>query len=205
MRTKKKKDEPAASDPAVEQVKTDQADASAKQRFQLSFDLNEDGSPDLSSMRGKTKEKVIQFFSDPRMAEAFGTTPVKPQISIFPPFMVNVVYDALGTVESMAAQKFGKMPPEIANAAFKFSPEEKEMLQAPTIRVLDKYSTGWMIKYQDEIALVGLILTLTAAKIQMATAAMQKLREGSPEVISISAVQPQSQPKTIPEQPGAAS
>lgn len=205
MRTKKPKDKVPAADPSVEQANTTEDSVSAKQRFQLSFDLNEDGSPDLSSMRGKTKEKVVQFFSDPRMAEAFGTSPVKPHVSVFPPFAVNVIYDALGTIEAMAAQKLGKMPPEIANATFKFSVEEKEMLQAPTARVLDKYATGWMIKYQDEFALAGLILTLTAAKIQMATAAMQKLREGSPEVISISAAQPQSQPKTIPEQPGAAS
>lgn len=141
-----------------------------KDRFQISFDLNEDGTPDFSAMRGKTKEKVRQFFTDPKIAAEFGSKPAdtSPQVQIFHPAMISSMYDMLGTLEAIAAQRWGKIPPQIAKQVFTYTETEKEALTGPTIRVMNKYAAEWMIKYQDEIALATLLIALTTAKVNAA-------------------------------------
>jgi hypothetical protein len=139
-----------------------------RERFQLSFDLNPDGSPDLSTMRGKTKEKVQSFFTDPKMAEAFGSRPVTPEVQIFHPAMVASMYAMLGALEAMAVSRIANIPMPICKQVFTYTPAEIEILKEPTVRVLNKYVADWMIKYQDEIALAGLLLSMTVTKVNAA-------------------------------------
>jgi hypothetical protein len=154
-----------------------------KERFQLSFDLNEDGTPDFSAMRGKTKEKVRQFFSDPRIAAEFGASPAPTaEVQIFHPAMISGMYDMLGTLESLAAQRWGKIPEPVARQVFKYTDAEKNALSGPTLRVMNKYAADWMIKYQDEIALATLLVSVTVAKVNAA--------------IMLSKMQTVSQPKS---------
>lgn len=151
-----------------------------RERFQMSFDLNEDGSPDLTPMRERTKERVREFFSDPRMAAAFGVKPVTaagPEVQIFHPMMVAGMYSVLGSVETMVAIRMGHIPEHIARQVFTYSANEVEVLTGPTVRVLNKYAAEWMIKYQDEIALATLLISMTINKVN--TALLMAKAQGS--------------------------
>lgn len=149
-----------------------------KDRFNLSFDLNADGAPDFSSMREKTKERARQFFSDPKMAEAFGVKPVAQATAVvdyFPmapgekyPAVIGSMYNTIGVIESLLAQRFAKIPEPIARRVFTYTDEEKMVLAGPTSRVLNKYMPLWLIKYQDEIALANLLISITVAKVNAA-------------------------------------
>lgn len=145
-------------------------DDKRKERFQLSFDLNADGLPDLSTMREGTKKKVQDFFADPRMAQAFGSRPAGPAVEVFHPAIISGMYDILGAVEVMAFGKMLKIPEPVAKQVFTYSPAEKDALGPPTIRVLNKYVPDWMLKYQDEFALFSLLTALTISKINAARA-----------------------------------
>jgi hypothetical protein len=148
---------------------TKPAETRAKERFQLSFDLNEDGTPDLAAMRQSTKERVQAFFSDPAMAKVFGAkAPAQPEVQIFHPSMVAGLYAMLGSIEAMAVARLTKIPEPICKQVFTYTPPEVEALTGPTVRVLNKYVADWMIKYQDEIALITLLGSLTITKVNAA-------------------------------------
>jgi len=156
-----------------------------KDRMAFSFDVLEDGSPDLGSMREKTKDRLRQIFNDPKMAEAFGSSRVNqsPPVQIFHPAMVDSIYSLFGAIEALVAMRFFEVPEPIAKRIFTYSPTEKEALADPTLRVMNKYASGWFQKYQDEVALVGLLATFTIAKINACTMMMkmQKAQDVKPE------------------------
>lgn len=146
------------------------APGARKERFAISFDLNDDGSPDLSSMRDTTKKRVQEFFGDSRMAAAFGAKPAVPAVEVINPFMVASLYNLLGAVEAAVFGSYMKIPEPIAKQAFTYTPAEVNALTGPTVRVINKHAADWMIKWQDEIALSGMLLTMTVAKITYARA-----------------------------------
>lgn len=175
-----------AEDTAKEEIReTAPATDPARQRFQLSFDLNADGSPDLSAMRGSTKEKVQAFFSDPKMAQAFGVkAPVQAEVQVFHPAMVAGLYSMLGSIEALAVSRMTKIPVPICKQAFTYTPQEIEALTPPTVRVLNKYAADWMIKYQDEIALVTLLSSITISKYNIAVMAAKMSQPSTPSASS---------------------
>jgi hypothetical protein len=150
-----------------------------KERVTFSFDVDESGSPDFSSMRDKTKERVKQFFTDPKIAEQFGARPgaAAPEVQIFHPAMVSGLYDMLGAIEATVAQRYGKIPQHIAKQVFTYTPAEKDALAGPTVRVLNKYAAEWMIRFQDEIALATILISLTVAKVNAAIT-LSKMSQG---------------------------
>lgn len=170
MRTKKKK-ESGVADKAPEQMPIPiDADASeTKQRLNLNFDLDANGKPDFSSMRDKTKEKLRAFMSDPSLADFLGVKSPVPEVQVFHPSMVSGLYDLLGSIESTIATRMGGIPEPVAKKVFRYSDEEKAALAGPTVRVLNKYASAWMIRYQDEIALATLLISLTIAKVNAAS------------------------------------
>jgi hypothetical protein len=154
-----------------------------KERFQLSFDLNEDGSPDLAAMRESTREKVKKFFGDPKIAALFGAKAPTPEVQVFHPSMVAGLYAMLGSIEaSVLPMAFSELKPEVAKTVFTYSPAEVAALEGPTVRVLNKYAADWMIKYQDEIALGTILISLTVQKVQIAITLSKR---GQAEVIEI--------------------
>ena len=174
-----------------------QPEETKRNRLQLSFDLLEDGTPDFSNMRDSTRKKVIEFINHPRTATEFGTKASTGQvIDLFPmgpddkyPVMIGSLYNVIGTLESLAAQRFMGLPPEIASRAFTYSEMEKQILSPPTVKVLNKYAPAWLIKYQDEIALATLFINITIAKVNMA--------RHMAKVQPISTAQPASQVESV--------
>lgn len=188
MKTKSKKGGPgpgpAPTAPAsIDDFRTASAtvidEPKKKDRFQLSFDLNEDGSPDLEGMREGTKRKVAEFFQDPKIASAFGARTVEatPPPNFFPtlpnekyPTAIGSLYNVLGMLETLSAQLFFKIPGPVAQRAFMYTEMEKEALAVPTVKVLNKHMPDWMIRYYDEIMLGSMLLSMTMAKVQFALA-----------------------------------
>src|SRR5579863_1198565 len=157
---------PAASEQPPE---SSNGNKKEKDRIQLSFDVNENGAPDYSSMREKTRERLRQIISDPKFAEEIGIpspAAIHPEVQVFHPAMVGAMYDMMGAIEAAVIPMFfPKVPHVIAKQVFTYTPTEKEMLNGPTTRVLNKYAAEWMIKYQDEIALAGMLVSLTVGKV----------------------------------------
>jgi hypothetical protein len=130
----------------------------------LQVSLKEDGSIDWDTMRESTKEKVKQMIR----SSGIPGNGVQAEAQMFNPQMVSGMYDMLGAIEATVAQRFGKIPPHIAKQVFTYTSAEKQSLEGPTIRVLNKYIPDWMIKYQDEIALASTLIALTTAKVNAA-------------------------------------
>lgn len=141
--------------------------------------LKEDGSIDLDSMRDSTQAKL---------KEALGKTPAFKQekaptpdvvVEVFHPEMVKGLYSLLGSIESMMAQKYGKISPDVARKVFAYTDPEIAALKGPTVRIMNKYAADWMIKYQDEITLFSLLGSMTVAKVNAAIA-LEKMKNVTP-------------------------
>jgi hypothetical protein len=140
----------------------------------ISIPLKEDGTLDLDSMRDKTTERLRAAIAGTPafMPPASGQT-VSPPI---PPEMIGAFYMGVGAVESIVAQWFGKVPKHIADRVFTYTPTELTLLTPPTTRVFAKYASGWFLKYQDEIVLTGLLLSVTLSKVNACTMLMKQDR-----------------------------
>jgi hypothetical protein len=98
-------------------------------------------------------------------------------VEVFDPAWCGSMFDVIGKIESFAAAKLYKMPPEIADTAFTYSQAEKDKLAGPTAKVINKYAPVWLELYKDEIALAGLFVMITAMKFQMATMLMAQFQK----------------------------
>lgn len=150
--------EPETENPVIQET------PQQKVKPKISIPINEDGSFDFTSMRDATKERLrAAVASSPSL---FPSGPA--EVMMFPPQVINVMYGAIGATESMLAQRMGKIPKPIADQVFSYTPQELELLYPPTAKVLQKYASEWMIKYQDEIALATLLTSMTVAKVNAA-------------------------------------
>jgi|SRR5579859_1963651 len=179
MRTKannttSKKSAPAEAtpEPQIEEVPKGE-------RF--SFPLTPEGKIDFSSMRDKSREKMKSLLSDPEVAQILGgSASPAAEVQMFHPAIVSGLYDMVGVMEAtMLPMFFPKVPPEIFKQVFTYTPQEKELLIPPTTRVLNKYAASWMIKYQDEIALGTLLVSMTVAKVNAAVM-LSKMQQAAP-------------------------
>jgi len=174
VKTKQKSNSKAAENTS-EQVK----DEKTSGRFTLN--VTPEGKIDFSRMQTSTREKLRAMFADPAVAEALGMSGAAAPgiVDVIPPGMVAGMWDMFGKLQQLVMPLFfPKVKPDIWTQVFIYSPEEKAQLIPPTTRVLNKYATEWMIKYQDELLLAGLFLTITFAKINMAIT-LQKMADGS--------------------------
>lgn len=184
MRTKKKQpnifepDLPTKDFKLSEEPKPEEPSKPATTR--ISIALNDDGTIDIDSMRAATVEKLRQAVAGtPGIAPSFNTGGA---VTEFPPMLIYSLYGGLGQLEAMIAHNLGKIPREIAEAVFPYNEQELNILVPPTSRVLSKYASDWMIRYQDEIALVGLLATITLKKINLA---ITMSRSGQAKVVEI--------------------
>jgi len=140
----------------------------------LSFAVDAGGNVMWDRMRGKTKEELKRIISSPETAKALGLdTPAAQPVEVFDPAWTGSLYDAIGKLEAWGASKLYKIPADIADQAFTYSEAEKAKLAGPTAKVINKYAAVWMVQFKDEIALAFLIVTITAVKLQMASALTQ--------------------------------
>ena len=136
----------------------------------IQFNLNEDGSIDLDSMRDKTLE---------RLRAAIGSTPgirtevqTATPVMLFPPPVIHAMYQSISLIETMIAPRFG-ISPVVAKNVFTFTPEELSSLTPLTARVLQKHMSQWMLTWQEELMLGSLLLSMTVSKINAAITLMR--------------------------------
>lgn len=157
------KEEPAVSNPASVAPESDVT--------RVSFPVGPDGNVVWDSIRTATKEKLRTIIQNPETSKALGIVDTtKPTVEVFDPEWTGSLYDAIGKLESFAAQKLYKISPDVAEKAFHFTDLEKDKLAGPTAKVINKYASTWMVQFKDEIALAFLFVTITAVKLQMAQA-----------------------------------
>jgi len=154
---RKKKDptENIESAPIQPEPKQDPSSASETDSGEGSFTFKiKGGRVDFDRMTEKSKERFRAYMaaSDIPIGGPGGDTSFNLGDT-----EVSTAYAILGNLEAAFAAKYWKIPPEVANSIFSFKPQEIEMLTPPTVRVLSKYSGGWLAKYGDEIALVALL------------------------------------------------
>lgn len=133
----------------------------------ISIPLNDDGSVALGSMRDDQIADFKTLIHRPEIVEE--VTP-KPAAEFISPTSCDGVFDVFGKVMSFTAVKFKDVPADIAEQAFPFTAAEKEMLREPTARVINKHAPAWLVKWQDEIALSLILVTVINAKIQLCNA-----------------------------------
>jgi hypothetical protein len=127
----------------------------------VAIPLNDDGTADVDSMRGVTKERLRVMLSDPSLASKLGlaaANAVNTSPSLFDVQVCGILYDTAGTLLRAYAIKAGY--PVEQTSILRFTEQEKEVLCPLTGRVLDKWipTSG---KYQDEamlaLALFGIV------------------------------------------------
>jgi hypothetical protein len=165
-KNKNKKTEPETLFVAEQEPeKPAQPESEYRPNSKIQIPLKEDGTIDIDSMRAATKDRLKQALnSTPGLRD----DPGQATVGMFPPQVVWAMYGTLGVAESLLVQRFLKVPRAVADQIFTYTPEEMALLTPPTIRVMSKYASEWMIKYQDEIALAGLLFTMTMAKVNAA-------------------------------------
>ena len=127
----------------------------------ISVLLNDDGSVAFGSMRDDQISDFKKLIHRPEIVEEITPKPA----TFISPQACDGLFDVLGKIASFTATKFKDIPVDIADQAFLFTPQEKEILRDPTARVINKYAPTWMVKYQDEIALTLMVVTIVNAKI----------------------------------------
>jgi len=167
MKTKNKNKKAEAENLFTPEPETEtpaQTDPAYRPNSKIQIPLKEDGTIDIDSLRTATKE---------RLKQAINSTPglrdePSAQVGMFPPQVIWAMYGTMGVIESLLVQRMLKVPKETADRVFAYTPEELQLLTPPTTRVLSKYANEWLLKYQDEIALVTLLTTITISKVNAA-------------------------------------
>jgi hypothetical protein len=145
-------------------------------RVAIAWYVGEDGKIQWDRMRESTREQMKALLANKEVLEQLGISKaevIAPGIEVFDPSWCGALYDGLGTVEQIIATRFFKASPKVAAEVFTYSKVEKDKLAEPTAKVINKYAPEWLIRFKDEIALAGLLVSMTMAKIAALSALMQ--------------------------------
>lgn len=145
---------------------SDRAERPAPAFETLSIRVLPDGSIDPST-RESTRAKIRRFAE--ANPQVFGPPAAPAPAANFDPEISAVLYRLLGTLEAEVAIWRGS-DPAIAREVFSYSEQEIEALKGPTTKVLNKYAGG-MTKYEDEMNLAFVLLSVHVSKIRALKAA----------------------------------
>jgi hypothetical protein len=167
--------EPERSESGFTSRNTDDGKASKKR---LGFAITEEGKIDWDSVRKKDELKEnlrVAIVGDPEMIRALGLG--SAQAGEISEENVRAIIDQFGhinrfisgyVIKVMTKGKSTSIDPDIAEAAFTFTKEQKDELAPRGARVANAYSTEWMKKYQDLIAFFGMLAMYSSNQIQQA-------------------------------------
>jgi len=142
----------------------------------------------LDGMRGSTREAIRKALTaDPAataklLGQPLGTVAKAPEFVTLD--RAGRVYDLVsGVLQNTIGRRY---PDEIAREALTYSDADKAVLAPSTAAVLNKYAGPFFSKYGDELELVGLLISLTWAKIALANtllAAHERTSRGPSAVV----------------------
>jgi hypothetical protein len=176
-------------------VNDEPPEADGSERVAVSVYFDKEGNLQFDRTREKSKQQLRELFGNAQLRKALGLEDDKAKpapVEFFDPEWTSQIYDGLGQFEVMLAQKMG-ISPEIARQVFPYTADEKRILQKPTTTVINKYANAWIVQFKDEIALIGLLVSIAATKVSYA----RQLMEAQAKIN-----QPQAAPsRTIPIRP----
>lgn len=155
-----------ASTPVAAYVPTSVSGDGIKTKTRFSITLNDDGRPDVGSMRDGTKEQFRAFIRDPQVKADLGLTAEEPPPQ-FTEDTIKFFYSALGPAQAYVFALALKCPVELASKVFVYTPEEIAQLAPPTLALANKYAhllTAYT-RWQEEINFTMAFVGVTTAKL----------------------------------------
>jgi hypothetical protein len=156
-----------ASEPIEQQTEafvTRNVDEPEGRAERISIKLKEDGAVDWDSMRGETREKVVSAFAnDPEALRLIGLkSTILPTGQGITEENAKAALQALASVDRMLVPLVlrvtlkVKIEPQVAAQCFAFNEDQLKEMSPRAARLANKYSSAAILKYQDEIALLGM-------------------------------------------------
>jgi len=138
--------------------------AEATPRLSLPYDATR-GVIDFASMRPVTRDRLRRALADPSARVVLTdttTVPTGESDKAVAVMMVDLLYDAIGTIAVVVARTRGVSATRAE--VLRYTAEEKKLFMEPTLKVFAKHQllSG---KYADEIALVLAVGSVTAAHV----------------------------------------
>lgn len=133
----------------------------------VSITLDANGRPDLESMRDGTTAHLRAWLSDPSLAAqlGIGAAPAGGDPGAVAGLIALPVLSLLSQAQALLFVRTIKgATPEQALIAARYSPDEQAALLPLIQKVINKYTAGWVGKYQDELALAGTVVLMGVSK-----------------------------------------
>lgn len=111
--------------------------------------------------------------TDPGFQREFAPPQAHPMPDIVPAPLVQSMWSAVGSLEVMLAH-MANVPNTIAQKVFPYTPAELQMLTPPTLAVINKHASDWMLKWKEEITLVGVFGSITLTKVNLCMMLMKQ-------------------------------
>ena len=158
---------PEASTDEKKALLTENSDNGTDNRVAISWYTKPDGKIDFSRMREKTKEQLKALVSDPSVLKAIGVTPEHSpeQVKVISDDFCRNLYDLIEKVQCAIISAKTKIPIEIVRKHLAFTDAELDQLAPATAKVLNKYAFDWLIRFQEEIALGILLISIMSSKL----------------------------------------
>ena len=147
----------------------------------LGIPVNADGSLAADRMRPTTREALRKLVTDPATTKALGVDNVAPDVASLSPAMSSAIASAIAEIDLAIVQRATKAPQAIMDQV-RWSEVEIALTATPAGRIVSKYGGAWLSRFDDEIALLVLLFTITQVKIAMARQLMID-QKGAPRVV----------------------
>jgi hypothetical protein len=174
---------------------TRQVEEPERRAERVSIPLDEKGAVNWDGMRPDTREKVINAFAnDPESLKAIGLASplLAPGQGITDENArqaLKIIAIADGYLASFVLRIFVKfsLDADVARDAFTFSDKQLDEMSPRAARLANKYSSAVILKYQDEIALLGMfgLYLFEQMKTAIMTQAMRNMVKKQQEKPSI--------------------
>lgn len=135
----------------------------------ISFAALHDGRIDWERATPETREKLRRAFSDPLAMRELGLLPGDAGAGAMEvdPSLIGGLFDGLSALNRMLA-KMAKFDPEVADMAFKFTPEQKASMMPGAAAVLNQYGGEVMGKHANACLLGTSLVMLLIEQVQFA-------------------------------------
>lgn len=140
----------------------------------MSFPVDDNGNINWEGMRPGTaaelRETLKRAYSDASLMGELGAAPL-PIVEIFDADWTGSLFDGLGIIESMLAQRMYGLPSDVASQVFTYSELEKKKLGPLAAKVINKYASKYdvLVAFKEEIAFGILFFAITSMKFRMAS------------------------------------
>lgn len=139
----------------------------------LVIPLMPDGSIDLSSVREKTRSKILKA-----VTSTPGLIPVSSEPASIPDAAVDAIYSIVGGIETMIFSR--KYPKDLCETVFSYSRDELQLLRDPTKAVLAKHANKLM-RHQEETTLMLVLVQVHFDKMHVLRELASKHAQTQPQ------------------------